>query len=55
MLAGLAEMVTVGAGKTVMVTLLVAVPPAPVAVMVYVVVSVGETVVEPLVLTVPIP
>jgi hypothetical protein len=56
MLRGSAAMATVGAGaETVTVTLLVAVPPGPVAVMVYLVVAVGDTIVEPLGLTAPTP
>jgi hypothetical protein len=49
MLAGLADIVTVGSGggATVTVTVSVAVPPGPSAVMVYVVVSVGDTSTEP--------
>ena len=49
-------MVTVGVGDvTVIVALAVAVPPGPVTVIVYEMVSVSETVVEPLGSTVPIP
>ena len=44
-----------GGGATVIVTLLVAVPPAPVAVMVYEVVTVGDTLMEPLAPTAPMP
>jgi hypothetical protein len=55
-LAGLAEIVTVGDGLGVTVTVAVAVvvPPGPVAVAVYVVVAVGLTVCSPLVLGCPL-
>jgi hypothetical protein len=44
-----------GGGATWTVTLAVAVPPAPIAVMVYEVVTVGETLMEPLAPTAPMP
>jgi hypothetical protein len=58
MLIGLAEMVTVGGGwiaVTVTVALAVTVPPIPMAVKVYVVVPVGDTLMEPVGGTLPIP
>jgi hypothetical protein len=53
--AGFAEIVTVGGGIKVTVAAAVVVPEGPVAVMVYVAVFVGETVCVPLVATVPMP
>jgi len=55
MLFGLADMLTFGSWCTVMATLSSAVPPEPVTVMVYVVVTAGETVVEPFTATLPMP
>ena len=56
MVAGLALIVTVGAGMvTVIVTLAVAVPPGPAAVIVYGVVSAGVTMLVPDGFTEPIP
>jgi hypothetical protein len=55
MACGSAEMLTVGSPFTVTTTLLVAVPPEPFTVIVYVVVTAGLTIVDPFTSTVPIP
>ena len=52
---GDAEMLTDTGSTTVTLALSVAVPDGPVAVMVYVVVTIGETLMEPVADTVPIP
>jgi hypothetical protein len=52
---GFAEIITVGSGISVTVAVAVAVPECPVAVMVYVVVFMGDTACVPLVATAPTP